>query len=177
MWEKGRRGSAKHGCTIDLLKFMINCRSPAICKNCLVLMRMGRRQRKKTIKYSYFESLHPAMSLALSSVSTISIIIAPAGQQPLSPGNGEAPGGSWRAAASGRPGSSKRAAKFLSAPPSPTPLSLLPAPACLQLEICIMHYSRSIKTRRAEQAWSDPLPGGGVGKKEQFAKENDDTSS
>lgn len=40
-----------------------------------------------------------------------------------------------------------------------------------------MHYSRSIKTRRAEQAWSDPLPGGGVGKKEQFAKENDDTSS
>lgn len=103
MWDKGRRDSAKHGCTIDLLKFMINCRSPAICKNCLVLMRMGTRQRKKTIKYSYFESLHPAMSLALSSVSTISIIIAPAGQQPLSPGNSKAPGGSRRAAAGPAP--------------------------------------------------------------------------
>lgn len=45
VWEKGRRGSAKHRCTTDLLKSLINCCSLADCGNYLVLMNMGKAEK------------------------------------------------------------------------------------------------------------------------------------
>lgn len=135
-------------------------------------MHMGTRQRKKSIKYSYFKSLHSAMSLSLICSHDIHYNCTHREQQ--SPGMEQGSSSHTRGQRPARLQQSCCQIPLGSSGPHTTHHT----PHCQHLLVCSWKCVLCIRAARvrAEQARSEPSSGDGVGKKEQFAKENNNSS-